>query len=98
MLRSSTASGAIFATRSLLFWGLLWALPLKAFDTVVLDPGHGGHDRGAAIGYVFEKHLALDTARRVEELLKKLFLDMIKLQLVQCRILSKQQECHEIWF
>ncbi len=43
----------------------------KAFDTVVLDPGHGGHDRGATIGYVFEKHLALDTARRVEQLLKK---------------------------
>lgn len=44
---------------------------LKAFDTVVLDPGHGGHDRGASIGYVFEKHLALDTARRVAELLQK---------------------------
>lgn len=42
----------------------------KAFDTVVLDAGHGGHDRGAAIGYVFEKHLALDTARRVEQLLR----------------------------
>ena len=42
-----------------------------AFDTVVLDPGHGAHDRGAAIGYVYEKHLALDTARRVEQLLKK---------------------------
>lgn len=42
----------------------------SAFDTVVLDPGHGGHDRGAAIGYVFEKHLALDTARRVEQLLR----------------------------
>jgi N-acetylmuramoyl-L-alanine amidase len=42
-----------------------------AFDTVVLDPGHGGHDRGASIGYVFEKHLALDTARRVEQLLKQ---------------------------
>lgn len=41
-----------------------------AFDTVILDPGHGGHDRGAAIGYVFEKHLALDTARRVEQLLR----------------------------
>jgi N-acetylmuramoyl-L-alanine amidase len=49
------------------------ALPLRgyAFDTVVLDPGHGGHDRGASIGYVFEKHLALDTGRRVEALLKK---------------------------
>jgi N-acetylmuramoyl-L-alanine amidase len=43
----------------------------QAFDTVVLDPGHGAHDRGAAIGYVYEKHLALDTARRVEQLLKK---------------------------
>lgn len=44
--------------------------PAQAFDTVVLDPGHGAHDRGAAIGYVFEKHLALDTARRVEQLLR----------------------------
>lgn len=43
----------------------------QAFDTVILDPGHGGHDRGASIGYVFEKHLALDTARRVEQLLRK---------------------------
>ena len=43
----------------------------QAFDTVILDPGHGAHDRGAAIGYVYEKHLALDTARRVEQLLKK---------------------------
>lgn len=41
-----------------------------AFDTVILDPGHGGHDRGAGIGYIYEKHLALDTARRVETLLK----------------------------
>lgn len=41
-----------------------------AFDTVILDAGHGGHDRGAAIGYIFEKHLALDTARRVEQLLR----------------------------
>jgi len=40
-----------------------------AFDTVILDPGHGGHDRGAGVGYVYEKHLALDTARRVASLL-----------------------------
>ncbi len=50
---------------------LFLAAPLaSAFDTVVLDAGHGGHDRGAAIGYVFEKHLALDTTRRVEQLLR----------------------------
>lgn len=41
------------------------------FDTVILDAGHGGHDRGAAIGYVYEKHLALDTARRVEDILRR---------------------------
>jgi N-acetylmuramoyl-L-alanine amidase len=59
-------------------WWLLvcWSLCLlagsaRAFDTVILDPGHGGHDRGCGVGYVFEKHLALDTARRVEELLRK---------------------------
>jgi N-acetylmuramoyl-L-alanine amidase len=50
---------------------------LQAFDTVILDPGHGAHDRGAAIGYVYEKHLALDTARRVEQLLKKQGLKVI---------------------
>ena len=55
----------------------MWAGGAQAFDTVVLDPGHGGHDRGAAIGYVFEKHLALDTARRVEQLLKQAGLKVI---------------------
>lgn len=49
----------------------------SAFDTVVLDPGHGGHDRGAGIGYVYEKHLALDTARRVAALLKGAGLNVI---------------------
>ncbi|MCX6851948.1 MAG: N-acetylmuramoyl-L-alanine amidase [Verrucomicrobia bacterium] len=57
------------------FWAALMVSMLlskaHAFDTVILDPGHGAHDRGAAIGYVYEKHLALDTARRVEQLLKK---------------------------
>ncbi len=54
-----------------LFLTLLVSSAAQAFDTVVLDAGHGGHDRGAAIGYVYEKHLALDTARRVEQLLRK---------------------------
>lgn len=52
----------------LLFFGLF--RDASAFDTVVIDAGHGGHDRGASIGYVFEKHLALDTSRRVEQLLR----------------------------
>lgn len=56
--------------RLLLFFLLVSAGQAGAFDTVILDPGHGGHDRGAAVGYVYEKHLALDTARRVAALLR----------------------------
>ncbi len=55
----------------ILLLGLFWAGGIGAFDTVILDAGHGGHDRGAAIGYVYEKHLALDTARRVEDILRR---------------------------
>lgn len=56
---------------------LLLAARVVAFDTVILDPGHGGHDRGAAIGYVYEKHLALDTARRVQQLLSSAGLKVV---------------------
>jgi N-acetylmuramoyl-L-alanine amidase len=41
------------------------------FSTVVIDPGHGGHDKGGQWGQVYEKHLALDTATRLEGYLKK---------------------------
>ena len=41
------------------------------FTTVVLDPGHGGHDNGAKWGGIPEKKLTLDVAKRVETLLKK---------------------------
>jgi N-acetylmuramoyl-L-alanine amidase len=43
----------------------------KNFRYVILDPGHGGHDRGGHDGKVYEKHLALDTALRLEHLLKQ---------------------------
>ncbi|MGE9271350.1 MAG: N-acetylmuramoyl-L-alanine amidase family protein [Verrucomicrobiales bacterium] len=43
----------------------------KSFRTVVIDPGHGGHDKGGQWGLVYEKHLALDTAARLEKELKK---------------------------
>lgn len=42
------------------------------FRTVVIDPGHGGHDNGGQWGRVYEKHLALDTAYRLEAKLKAL--------------------------
>ena len=41
-----------------------------AFRTVVIDPGHGGHDLGGHYGKVYEKHLALDTSMRLENYLK----------------------------
>ncbi len=41
------------------------------FSTVVIDPGHGGHDKGGQWGHVYEKHLALDTAVRLEQYLKR---------------------------
>lgn len=40
------------------------------FHTVVIDPGHGGRDKGAFWYGVKEKDLALDVARRVEKLLQ----------------------------
>ena len=42
------------------------------FRTVVIDPGHGGHDNGGQWGKVYEKHLALDTSVRLENNLKKM--------------------------
>jgi N-acetylmuramoyl-L-alanine amidase len=40
------------------------------FRTVVIDAGHGGHDKGGQWGLVYEKHLALDTSVRLENHLK----------------------------
>lgn len=39
-------------------------------DTVVLDPGHGGHDNGAASPWGNEKTYALDVALRAKSLLE----------------------------
>jgi len=38
--------------------------------TVVLDPGHGGHDNGATSRYGYEKDFALDVALRARKLLE----------------------------
>ena len=39
-------------------------------NTVVLDPGHGGHDNGAMSRYGYEKDFALDVALRTRKLLE----------------------------
>ncbi|MEZ5303566.1 MAG: N-acetylmuramoyl-L-alanine amidase [Verrucomicrobiales bacterium] len=43
----------------------------QALDRVVIDPGHGGFNKGGSYGTVYEKHLALDVARRLEIYLKR---------------------------
>ena len=42
---------------------------MQRVQTVVLDPGHGGHDKGAYSRFGFEKDFALDVARRARTLL-----------------------------
>ncbi len=42
------------------------------FSTVVLDAGHGGHDKGGSYGKIYEKHLALDTTLRVDYMLRNM--------------------------
>ena len=43
---------------------------LGEFKTVILDAGHGGHDRGAISSYGYEKDFALDVARNIKPLLE----------------------------
>jgi len=47
------------------------ASTLHAAKTVIIDPGHGGQDLGAADSYVYEKHINLDVARRLERTLQE---------------------------
>jgi N-acetylmuramoyl-L-alanine amidase len=44
----------------------------NSFSTVVIDPGHGGFDRGGIPGQIVpEKMVALDTAMRLQKLLQR---------------------------
>jgi N-acetylmuramoyl-L-alanine amidase len=46
--------------------------PLRSFDTVVIDAGHGGQDRGGIPGnYVTEKIVNLDVSMRLQQKLRK---------------------------
>ncbi len=58
-----------FLIAALILGGLLCPA-IAAGTVVVLDPGHGGKDRGARWGGVSEKTLTLNIARRVERYLK----------------------------
>src|SRR5204863_4103091 len=44
---------------------------VKAFETVVVDPGHGGNDEGTKWYHVSEKDLSLAVANRLTALLRE---------------------------
>jgi N-acetylmuramoyl-L-alanine amidase len=44
---------------------------LEPVEVVVLDPGHGGHDKGAASKYGTEKEFTLDVALKVRDILRQ---------------------------
>jgi len=57
--------------RLLLFLLLVFAGQAYGLTTVVIDAGHGGHDRGGVPGQrISEKVLTLDVARRVNAILR----------------------------
>ena len=53
-----------------LWVGLIQTARALSFNTVVIDPGHGGKDGGCAWNGLVEKKLCLDTALRLERMLK----------------------------
>jgi N-acetylmuramoyl-L-alanine amidase len=66
---SSYRSLGIVALIALLFGGV--GAEAESFSTVVIDPGHGGFDLGGISGQrVPEKVVALDTALRLEKILR----------------------------
>jgi N-acetylmuramoyl-L-alanine amidase len=57
------------------------AIPVKQNDethvlVVVIDPGHGGKDTGAAVGKAMEKDIVLDLALRLGESIQKKYPDI----------------------
>ena len=45
-------------------------MDIRKLDTVVLDPGHGGYDKGAVSRFGYEKDFALDVSRKLRPLLQ----------------------------
>jgi len=56
----------------LAFFACTFTAGASNFRTVVIDPGHGGQDKGGQWGLVYEKHLALDTSVRLENHLRRM--------------------------
>jgi N-acetylmuramoyl-L-alanine amidase len=57
---------------------VLCALRASAFETVVIDPGHGGNDEGTKWYHVAEKDLSLAVAQRLSALLRAKGIDVVQ--------------------
>ncbi len=54
---------------------------LRKVKTVVLDPGHGGHDKGASSRFGYEKEFTLDLTSRVRKKLEKAGVKVVQTRL-----------------
>jgi N-acetylmuramoyl-L-alanine amidase len=79
LLHSVTGIACLRARMLVCLFGVLVTLGTQAYaaTTVVIDAGHGGKDPGANWDGVKEKTLCLDTAKRLELVLKKAGLRVI---------------------
>jgi N-acetylmuramoyl-L-alanine amidase len=68
-MRSFRSSLHIASVAAVLLFG--GGSAFAAFQTVIIDPGHGGNDLGASDSYVYEKHINLDVSRRLERSLQE---------------------------
>src|ERR1022692_1768026 len=55
---------------TILLASLCLAVEVRAFETVVIDPGHGGADEGTDWHHAREKTLTLAVAKRLENVLR----------------------------
>ena len=55
----------------IIFFSIIHAQPTNDLFTVVLDAGHGGKDPGNRGNGYYEKHIALNIALGVGEILKR---------------------------
>jgi len=51
---------------------------MRRVQTVVLDPGHGGHDNGASSRYGYEKDFTIDVVRRLRKRLEAAGLKVVQ--------------------
>lgn len=74
-------AGGFLLLMALLFWLVPQALSGentrdKKLRTVVIDPGHGGHDSGCHGSSAYEKHIALAISLKLGALIEKHFSDV----------------------